>query len=249
MTTDQASKYMPSTRVPRSPPCASTSGVAANGGVCPISVRPRRHGHCTRRWQRRTGGTLAAAAIAGVILIAVGGVAYPAAAWAACATLPPRELAANASVILVAQALDGPAAAGRLLTPARFRVLRYIKGTGPPVVQVETELARRTGSGGATSAASEEISPRPGDVWKIYAQRSPNGILTTSICAGSEKLGERALPATDQSRSPPASSRPAADSSASPWALVAALAVVLLAAVAILFRTRRPGHSVSQRDG
>jgi len=97
---------------------------------------------------------------------------------------------ASARAVFIGTALDGPAAgAGSagvvLLSPARFHVTRYLKGSGPRVVTVQTALT----SQGSTMTASEDgIQPRAGQRWKIYTT-SLHMPYQTSICGGSCVLG------------------------------------------------------------
>jgi hypothetical protein len=85
--------------------------------------------------------------------------------------------------------LAGPTAAanGRpiLLSPARVRVGRYLKGHGPPIVKVRTAIAR-TATG--YTEGEDRIIPVAGQRWIIYSDRSRQP-LATSICAGSRRRG------------------------------------------------------------
>lgn len=93
-------------------------------------------------------------------------------------------------MVFTGTALPGPTAsagsAGAVLTsPARFRVTRYLKGSGPAVVTVQTAL---TANGSGIAADEDGIEPRAGQRWTIYttSQRVP---YDTSDCAGSCVLG------------------------------------------------------------
>lgn len=68
-----------------------------------------------------------------------------------------------------------------LTSPARMRVLRYVKGSGPTVVSVGTAVTR----GGRIT--EDGIVPHRGERWEIFSdsQRSP---YATSICDGSRRL-------------------------------------------------------------
>jgi len=68
-----------------------------------------------------------------------------------------------------------------LASPARFRVVRYLKGSGPRVVTVATALS---GRGDAVTADEDGIEPRAGQRWTIYTTslRMP---YASSICGGS----------------------------------------------------------------
>jgi hypothetical protein len=125
------------------------------------------------------------------ILILVGVVAAalaaPASASARCLASSERQKFERAEVVFVAIAMPGPnARRGQLLSPARFRVVRYLKGRGPNVVRVQTGLSRR---GRVLTHISEGIDPRAGEVWKIYGTRSSSGVVRTSTCAGSRRFG------------------------------------------------------------
>ena len=72
-----------------------------------------------------------------------------------------------------------------LASPARFRVARYLKGSGPPVVTVQTAL---TVKGDVVIAEEDGIEPQVGQRWMIYTTslRMP---YQTSECGGSCLLG------------------------------------------------------------
>ena len=69
-----------------------------------------------------------------------------------------------------------------LISPARVRVIRYIKGSGPRVVTVVTGVS--TGD----VIAEDGIEPRAGQRWTVYAStlRMP---YQTSICNGTRQVG------------------------------------------------------------
>ena len=109
---------------------------------------------------------------------------------ASCIAASPSAELAWARVVFVGTALPGPAAdagsAGAVLaSPARFRVARYLKGSGPSEVTVQTAL---TTDGNGIIANEDGIEPRAGQRWTIYttSQRMP---YHTSDCAGSCVLG------------------------------------------------------------
>jgi len=109
---------------------------------------------------------------------------------ASCAAMSASAYLAGARAVFIGTALGGPTAeagsAGAvLLSPARFHVIRYLKGSGARVVTVQTALTRS----GSTMAASEDgIQPRAGQRWKIYTT-SLHMPYQTSICGGSCVLG------------------------------------------------------------
>jgi uncharacterized protein with von Willebrand factor type A (vWA) domain len=69
-----------------------------------------------------------------------------------------------------------------LVSPARVRVIRYLKGSGPSVVSVATGVS----AGGVVN--EDGIEPRAGQRWAIYAMtlRRP---YQTSICDGTKPAG------------------------------------------------------------
>ncbi len=104
-----------------------------------------------------------------------GGVARPAAA--SCVHLTADQQFAGADVIFDAVALDGPTPTGI----ERFRVLRYVKSSGPVLIQVSTE--RRV-----FVFSSIAITATPGETWRIYAKRLAGGFFETNLCLGSRRL-------------------------------------------------------------
>ncbi len=91
------------------------------------------------------------------------------------------EQRARAQVIFDGVALDGPTATGI----QRFRVTRYLKGTGPRVVRVSTGNVRHAdGSGSVTSVS---IVAKRGEHWRIFAQGKPQKVLVTNDCDGWRK--------------------------------------------------------------
>lgn len=92
---------------------------------------------------------------------------------------------AAARVVFVGTALPGPAVpAGQenvLVSPARMRVIRYLKGSGPAVVTVTTGITR---ADGGTVANEDGIQPQAGQQWKIYTASS-HMPYQTSDCNGS----------------------------------------------------------------
>jgi hypothetical protein len=107
---------------------------------------------------------------------------------ASCAALTPAQQFKAAHVVFDGTMLSGPTVlvGGRpaLRSPARVRVIRYLKGHGPVVVRVETGSAA---AGGGIVVSEDGIEPLAGQSWRIYsdASRQP---FTTSICAGSRLL-------------------------------------------------------------
>jgi hypothetical protein len=69
-----------------------------------------------------------------------------------------------------------------LVSPARVRVKRYLKGSGPHVVTVVTGVAAADGE---DVVDEDGIAPQAGQVWQIYATSRQMPYLT-SICDGSK---------------------------------------------------------------
>ena len=123
--------------------------------------------------------------IATVLLGVAWGVA-PAAASASCASLTPAQQWALADVVFDGTALEGPTETG----VQRFRVTRYLKGSGPAVVGVQT--GNRRSSGGSVVTSSVAIAPAAGERWRIFARRLAGGTLDTNACLGSQGAGDAA---------------------------------------------------------
>lgn len=92
---------------------------------------------------------------------------------------------ASATVAFVGVMLPGPdveVGSGKALTsPARVRVIRWLKGSGRPIVTVQTGVIKNS----AGVAENEDgIVPGVGQRWVIYAtsKRMP---YETSVCSGS----------------------------------------------------------------
>ncbi len=119
------------------------------------------------------------ALLATAVLLGVAG--FSSAATASCLPMKAAEQRARAQVIFDGVALDGPTATGI----QRFRVTRYLKGTGPRVVRVSTGNVRHAdGSGSVTSVS---IVAKRGEHWRIFAQGKPQKVLVTNDCDGSRK--------------------------------------------------------------
>jgi hypothetical protein len=103
-----------------------------------------------------------------------------------CATATSSEYFAAARMVFTGTMLPGPTAdlSGHrvLVSPARVRVARYLKGHGPKIVTVATAVAH---DGDSSTIVSEDgIQPQAGQHWTIYTSslRVP---YDTSICGGS----------------------------------------------------------------
>ena len=68
-----------------------------------------------------------------------------------------------------------------LLSPAKVRVSRYVKGDGPKLVRVVTGVVS------TEVVNSEGIEPHAGERWLIYSS-STRIPYQTSVCDGSRRL-------------------------------------------------------------
>lgn len=123
---------------------------------------------------RRLAITVAASLLACATLTSI--------AYASCMPLTPAQQRAAASVIFDGVALEGPTATGI----QRFRVTRYLKGSGPTVVRVQT--GNKRGPNGQVSVTSVSIAVGRGQKWRIFGQGSARKVLSTNVCLGSRKL-------------------------------------------------------------
>ena len=115
---------------------------------------------------------------ASVIAVAV----LAAAAQASCVPTTAAQQRARANVIFDGIALEGPTPTG----VQRFRVSRYIKGSGPHVVRVSTGHTKRAGGTGTITSVSIDV--KRGERWRIFARGSARKVLRTSVCDGSRRL-------------------------------------------------------------
>jgi hypothetical protein len=176
-----------------------------------------------------------------VIAAFFAGLVWPVAASASCIPQTPEQQLRNADVVFIGVALEGPTESG----VQRFRVDRYVKGSGADVVAVATGvIARADGTGSTTSVSVEAAAD---ERWRIYATQRVDGVaIETSVCAGSVKL-------------PPASRRDAEDSptavsssaEAAPFdnrlAVAFAVLVLVLLAISAALLTRSRRRTVSHK--
>lgn len=108
---------------------------------------------------------------------------------ASCVGLTPSQQYSQARLVVLAKALAGPTvgreAKNVLLSPARMRIIRYLKGHGRSIITVQTAVTKH----GTTVTESEDaIAPVAGQRWHLFltGQRQP---YRTSICAGSRRVG------------------------------------------------------------
>jgi len=120
--------------------------------------------------------------VAVLVVAAIGGVS-PRPAAASCIQTTALQQFFNADVVFDGVALDDANATGI----ERFRVLRYLKSSGPAVVRVRTGRTPHSSTSGA-------IAPVPGETWRIYGKRRAGGVVGTSVCDGSRRLGAPARP-------------------------------------------------------
>lgn len=103
-------------------------------------------------------------------------------AHASCIPSTPTENRARASVIFDGVAIEGPTRTG----VQRFRVTRYIKGSGPEVVRVNTGHIRR--ADGTRTFSSVSLIVKRSERWRIFGRGSAINTLQSNVCAGSRKL-------------------------------------------------------------
>ena len=110
-------------------------------------------------------------------------------AGSSCARLSKQQQRERAEVIFDGVALPGPTARASgfdgLLSPARFWVRNYRKGSGPRVLWVQTHLRLR---GGRYVSSRVGIVPWAGERWRIFGRRTGDGFVRTSVCAGSQRI-------------------------------------------------------------
>jgi hypothetical protein len=114
------------------------------------------------------------------ILTSIGVIAST--AQASCVPMTAAEQRARADVIFNGVALQGPTSTGI----QRFRVTRYLKGSGPRIVRVNTGNIRRPDGSGTTTSVSLVV--RRGERWRIYGRGSARRVVRSNLCDGSRRL-------------------------------------------------------------
>jgi hypothetical protein len=120
-----------------------------------------------------------------LLVAAVVAAPFPAVARASCIPMTPAEQRERADVIFEGVALESATSTG----VQRFRVTRYLKGTGPKVLRVATGEIRHAGGGGIVTSVSLHVLR--GQKWRIFGRGSPSRVLRTSVCDGSKLLPRR----------------------------------------------------------
>jgi LPXTG-motif cell wall-anchored protein len=144
--------------------------------------------------------------------------------------MTPEEQSRAAAVVFEGFALPGPAVHGVLVTPARFRITRYLKGDGPGVRLVATGIRRS--ARGSVGHLSTGILPAQGEHWRIFGGPILGDIVGTSVCAGSGPTG---IPSTAAFTSD--------QDSGVPWyGAAGVLAALVFGAGLVLLRRRRHGN-------
>lgn len=117
----------------------------------------------------RAGGAIGA--VGAVALLGACGGSAPGAgsvrgSAASCAAVTPAQQLEQARVVVTGEMLHGAAVRlghrDVLVSPARMRVRRYLKGSGPRIVGVQTGVA------GPGSFGEDGIEPAAGERWMIY---------------------------------------------------------------------------------
>ena len=173
---------------------------------------------------------------AGAVLALV----LPATSSASCiGPLTTKQFEQRADVVFIGVALEGATSTGI----QRFRVERYVKGTGPETAAVSTGVEARSDGTGMTTSVSVDVGA--GERWQIYARNRPGSdVLETNLCDGSVKLSS-----TGGGEATPIPDSPAAAASAgedrTKTVLLASLAALALFSLALVARRRfrRPASS------
>jgi hypothetical protein len=126
-----------------------------------------------------------------VTCVVLWSLASPSSALAQCVARSPAAISGDAEVIVDAVALPASSSPdGRLLSPARFRVERYDKGTGPNEIDVVTGDLRTPD--GVFASVSEALHVVAGERWRLIG--SDDAGRLTPACGASAQLPEELLP-------------------------------------------------------
>jgi len=104
----------------------------------------------------------------------------PGVARAMCLPATDAERFAAADIVFEGLVVQGH------YSPAPLKVLRYIKGSGPKELSIETGNVRNPD--GTMTSTSVGITPRRGETWLIFGLGTRKGAVITSSCAGSRRL-------------------------------------------------------------
>lgn len=124
----------------------------------------------------------------------------PPRAHAYCLAVDRAKVFAAVDVVVDAVALSGPRAVfvrDTLISPARFYVLRYHKGHGPRVIEVETSNHWTRLFPPRPGGFAEDFTPNPSQTWRIYGRTRDGGPSATaglrepSLCNTARLLTDR----------------------------------------------------------
>lgn len=120
------------------------------------------------------------------------------AAFALCAPASEAEHFARATIVFEGTAQPGEAQHRTLLSPATFRVERYLKGEDPASIQVTTAVW--DAGDGVYMSVSDGIAPLAGERWRIFASEETDGVWSSSACQGSRRVEPAAATAETSER-------------------------------------------------
>jgi hypothetical protein len=140
------------------------------------------------RWGSGYGGCVVVRCVrrvvlwAGVALVVSTGLVPAAADATTCAWIPGYDPYRAADVVVDGVLLSGPSRGGSLISPARFQVRRYVKGSGPRRLRVRT-VTDQVLSGdfpGAFLQTPGRFFPRPGETYRLFGRtpRRAAGAIT-----------------------------------------------------------------------
>jgi hypothetical protein len=117
-----------------------------------------------------------------VVGFAIAALGLPPLAEASCIPMTPAQQRARAKIIFEGVALESATTTG----VQRFRVTRYVKGSGPKLVRVSTGEVRHAGGGGVITSVSIHVVR--GEKWRIFSRDPAQRVVRTSVCDGSKRL-------------------------------------------------------------